>query len=72
MNETKTKPANQSSGSARNACKTIDEFESRFFPVWYEKQRSGLNPAEADSFGESLARFSVEKHLKDRARVRRK
>jgi hypothetical protein len=63
MNESEHKPIDLDSN--RNICSTIDEFESRFFPTWYEKQKTIPNRAEGDSFGESLARFSAEKHLRD-------
>jgi hypothetical protein len=61
MTDTEGKLTEQNSRA--DACSTIDEFESRFFPEWYEKQKSTLSITEKDAFGESLARFSAVKHL---------
>ena len=68
MSETRNKPITPLPVAPGVAvCTSVDEFESRFFPVWYEKQKLILGRAEGDSFGENLARFSVEKHLKSQA-----
>jgi hypothetical protein len=64
-NEIENKP--KCRNSDQTTFSTVDEFERRFFPLWYEKQKLKLNPSEGDSFGESLARFSAERHLKYRA-----
>jgi hypothetical protein len=65
MSEIEIKPIALLPGAPGTAvCTSLDEFESRFFPIWYEKQKSAGDRVGGDSFGENLARFSAEKHLK--------
>ena len=50
MTDSENKLTEQSSHAG--ACSSIDEFQSRFFPEWYEKQKSPLDITEKDAFGE--------------------